>query len=168
MVYIIPLLIVLVLISGIKSGVPCYETFIDGVSDGLKTIISIFPALVAILSATAMLRESGALSALTSLLSPFLSKIGFPPEILPLAAIRPLSGGASIGLLTDTVKTYGANSFISRMACIMCASTETTFYTIMVYFKNTEVKYVTRVVLAAVFGDLVGILCAFCLAAINF
>ncbi|MBO5060158.1 MAG: spore maturation protein [Clostridia bacterium] len=147
---------------------PCYQTFIEGVEEGLKTVVSILPALVAILSAAAMLRQSGAISAICDLLSPVTDFFGFPSEVLPLAIIRPLSGGGSIGLLTDTVKTYGADSTIARMACIMCASTETTFYTIMVYFRKTKVKYTKRVILAAVFGDLVGILCAFCLSKINF
>lgn len=151
-----------------KNGVPCYQVFIEGVEEGLKTVISIFPALVAILSAAAMLRESGAIFALSELLSPVTSFLKIPSEILPLALIRPLSGGGSIGLLTDTVKTYGTDSQIARAACILCASTETTFYTIMVYFRRTKVKYTKRVILAAVFGDLVGILCASALSKINF
>lgn len=151
-----------------KNGIPCYQVFIEGVEEGLKTVISIFPALVAILSAAAMLRESGAILVLSELLSPVTSFLKIPTEILPLALIRPLSGGGSIGLLTDTVKTYGADSQIARAACILCASTETTFYTIMVYFRRTKVKYTKRVILAAVFGDLVGILCASALSKINF
>lgn len=153
---------------GTKNGVPCYQTFIEGVEEGLKTVISIFPALVAILSVTAMLRTSGAISALVNFLSPVTDFLGIPAEILPLAIVRPLSGGGSIGLLTDTVKTYGTSSEIAKAACILCASTETTFYTIMVYFRRTKVKYTKRVILAAVFGDLVGFLCACALSKINF
>lgn len=115
-----------------------------------------------------MLRESGAIAALTEFISPITKILKIPSEIIPLALIRPLSGGGSIGLLTDTVKTYGADSRIARAACILCASTETTFYTIMVYFRRTKVKYTKRVILAAVFGDLVGILCACALSKINF
>ena len=158
----------LVLITATKNGVPCYSTFIEGVEEGLKTVISIFPALIAILSVAAMLRESGAIAALTELISPITKILKIPSEIIPLALIRPLSGGGSIGLLTDTVKTYGADSRIARAACILCASTETTFYTIMVYFRRTKVKYTKRVILAAIFGDLVGILCACALSKINF
>ncbi len=156
------------LIVAQKNGVPCYQTFIEGVEEGLKTVISIFPALVAILSVTAMLRESGAISALTNFLSPVTDFFGIPAEILPLALIRPLSGGGSIGLLTDTVRTYGPASEIAKAACILCASTETTFYTIMVYFNRTKVKYTKRVILAAIFGDLVGFFTACMLSKINF
>jgi spore maturation protein B len=108
------------------------------------------------------------LGAVTSFLSPFTQKIGIPSEILPLALLRPFSGGGALGLLTDTVKTYGADSRISRAACILCASTETTFYTISVYFRKTNVTHTKSVIFAAVLGDLVGILCACWLSKINF
>ena len=168
MVYIIPFLIVLVLILALKKGVPVYSTFISGVEDGLKTVVSIIPPLIAILSASAMLRQSGFIDAVSGLLSPVFSALNFPVEILPLALIRPISGGGSIGLLTDTIKTFGANSRITLAACILCASTETTFYTLSVYFNGTGVKYTKRVVFAAVFGDFVGIVCASLLSTINF
>ena len=168
MVYIIPALIILTLASGLKKGVPCYTTFISGVEDGLKTVLSILPALVAILSASAMLRTSGLIDALSQVLSPVFNVLKIPAELLPLALIRPISGGGSIGLLTDTIKTFGTSSRITLAACILCASTETTFYTISVYFGATSVKYTKRVIFAAVFGDFVGILCASLLSTINF
>ena len=152
------------MILALKNRVGVYDCFIDGAGDGMSTVLSIFPPLVAIMSVSAMLRASGAIDFITTLLSPATKPLGIPAEILPLALIRPLSGGASIGLLTDLVATYGADSRISKMACILCASTETTFYTLMVYFRNTGVKYTKRVLLSAIFGDLVGILCASLLA----
>ena len=152
------------MILALKNRVGVYDCFIDGAGEGMSTIMSIFPPLVAIMSVSAMLRASGAIDFITTLLSPATKPLGIPAEILPLALIRPLSGGASIGLLTDLVATYGADSRISKMACILCASTETTFYTLMVYFRNTGVKYTKRVLLSAIFGDLVGILCASLLA----
>ena len=168
MVYVIPALIILVLVSGLKKGVPCYSTFISGVETGLKTVIAILPPLVAILSASAMLRASGLIDALSQFLAPVFSVFKIPVEILPLALIRPISGGGSIGLLTDTIKTFGVNSRIALTACILCASTETTFYTLSVYFGKTSVKYTKRVIFAAVFGDIVGILCASFLGMIKF
>lgn len=168
MVYVIPVLIILTLASAIKKGVPCYSTFISGVESGLSTAVSIFPALVAILTASGMLRASGLIDALSALLSPFFNLLKIPVEILPMALIRPISGGGSIGLLTDAIKTFGVTSRIALCACILCASTETTFYTLSVYFGNTSVKHTKRVVFAAVFGDFVGILCASFLSMINF
>ncbi len=168
MVYVIPILITLILGLALKNKIPVYEVFIEGVQEGFRTVISILPALVAILSASAMLRQSGAIAQLSQLLSPVTDFFKIPSEILPLALIRPLSGGGSLALLTDTVNTYGADSLITRTACILCASTETTFYTLMVYFGPTGVKYTRRVLFAALFGDLAGILCAAYLGRINF
>ena len=168
MVYVIPVLIILVLISALKKGVPCYTTFISGVEEGFKTIISILPSLVAILSVSAMLRASGLIDAVSKILAPICNALDIPAEILPLALIRPMSGGGSIALLSDMLSSYGTGSRIALAACILSASTETTFYTVSVYFGATGVKYTKRVILAAVFGDLVGILCACALSAINF
>ena len=154
----------LLLILALKSRVGVYDCFIEGAGDGMSTIMAIFPPLVAIMSVSVMLRESGAIEFIANILAPITKPLKIPAEILPLALIRPLSGGASVGLLTDLVITYGADSRVSKMACILCASTETTFYTLMVYFRNTEVKYTKRVLMSAIFGDLVGILCASLLA----
>ncbi|MBE7016078.1 MAG: spore maturation protein [Ruminococcaceae bacterium] len=148
------------LIYSFIKGTQAYDAFIEGGEKGLKTVFAIFPALVAILSLSAMLNASGAVEYISGLLAPVCKLFHIPEEILPLAIIRPMSGGGSIGLLSQLVRDYGAESRIARMACILCASTETTFYTIMVYFKKTKVKYTKRVLTAAIFGDLVGILCA--------
>lgn len=167
-VYVIPCLIIIILLSALKNRLPAYTLFIAGAEDGLKTAVSIIPPLIAILSVSAMLRESGAIEYITDILTPVTKIFDIPAEIVPLAVIRPLSGGGSIGLLTDTVKTYGADSRIARAACILCASTETTFYTISVYFGRTRVKYTKKVIIAAVLGDLTGILTACALSKINF
>ena len=166
--YLLPILICLVIIIAVKNRAPVYQLFLEGAEDGLKILFSILPAMIAVLSMAEMLKASGALSAFTAFLSPFSEKLGIPSEILPLALLRPFSGGGSLGLLTDTVKTYGADSQIARAACILCASTETTFYTISVYFRKTSVKNTKAVIFAAIIGDFVGILCACWLSKINF
>lgn len=166
--YILPIAIIVVILIAIRNRAPVYRLFLEGAEDGFKIIISILPPMIAVLSMSAMLKSSGALGTFTDIISPFAQKIGIPPEILPLALLRPFSGGGALGLLTDTVKTYGADSRISRAACILCASTETTFYTISVYFRRTSVKNTKRVILAAIIGDFVGILCACWLSKINF
>ncbi len=168
MAYILPVLIAVALIIAVRNKSPVYQLFLEGAEDGIKMLFSILPPMIAVLSMAAMLKASGFLDAVTSFLSPFTQKIGIPSEILPLALLRPFSGGGALGLLTDTVKTYGADSRISRAACILCASTETTFYTISVYFRKTNVTHTKPVIFAAVLGDLVGILCACWLSKINF
>lgn len=168
MAYILPVLVMLVIFVAAKNKAPVYQLFLEGAEDGLKILFSILPPMIAVLSMSAMLKESGLLDAFSAAVSPFLEKVGIPAEILPLALLRPFSGGGSLGLLTDTVKTYGADSRISRAACILCASTETTFYTISVYFRRTSVKHLKPVIIAAVIGDLTGLLCACFLTKINF
>lgn len=166
--YILPLLIILVLCFAIRKKAPVYQLFLEGAEDGLKILVSILPPMIAVLSMSAMLRESGLLASLSAFLAPVTERLGIPSEILPLALLRPFSGGGSLGLLTDTVREYGADSRIARAACILCASTETTFYTISVYFRRTSVKHLKPVILAAVIGDLTGLLCACFLSKINF
>lgn len=168
MAYILPVLVMLVLVFAAKNKAPVYQLFLEGAEDGLKILFSILPPMIAVLSMSAMLKESGLLNAFSSAVSPFTEKVGIPTEILPLALLRPFSGGGSLGLLTDTVKTYGADSRIARAACILCASTETTFYTISVYFRRTSAKHLKSVIIAAVIGDLTGLLCACLLTKINF
>lgn len=168
MAYILPALIIAMLITAISNKASAYQLFLEGAEDGLKMLFSILPPMIAVLSMASMLKTSGLLSAATDFFAPFSQKIGIPSEILPLALLRPFSGGGALGLLTDTIKTYGANSRIARAACILCASTETTFYTISVYFRNTGVKHTKSVIFAAIIGDFVGILCACWLSTINF
>lgn len=168
MAYVLPVLIILVVLRAVFNKAPVYQLFLEGAEDGLKILVSILPPMLAVLSMSAMLRESGLLALFSSLVSPFTERLGIPSEILPLAMLRPFSGGGSLGLLTDTVKTYGADSRIASAACILCASTETTFYTVSVYFRRTSVKYLKSVIFAAVVGDFVGLLCACFLSKINF
>lgn len=166
--YLLPVLIILVIGIAAKNKAPLYQLFLEGAEDGLKILFSVLPPMIAVLSMSAMLKESGLLTAFSDAVSPFFEKIGVPTELLPLAMLRPFSGGGSLGLLTDTVKTYGADSRISRAACILCASTETTFYTISVYFRRTKVRRLKSVILAAIIGDFTGFLCACVLSKINF
>ncbi len=158
--YILPVLIILAVAAAVKNKAPVYRLFLEGAEDGFKMLISVLPPMIAVLSMAAVMKSSGLLDFFTVLIAPVTQKLGIPSELLPLAVLRPFSGGGALGLLTDTVKRYGADSPTARAACILCASTETTFYTVSVYFKNTAVKRTKNVILAAAIGDLVGILCA--------
>lgn len=168
MAYILPILLILVLLIAVKNKAPVYQLFLEGAEDGLKILLAVLPPMLAVLSMSAMLQSSGLLSAFVAFFAPFAKKLDIPSEILPLALLRPFSGGGSLGLLTDTIKTYGADSRISRAACILCASTETTFYTISVYFRKTSVRHLKPVIFAAIIGDLTGFFCACLLSKINF
>lgn len=158
MSYIIPAIIALTVITALIKRAPVYTSFTAGAAEGVEIILKIFPAAAAIMTASYMLRASGAADLLCSLLSPLTSKIGMPPEVLPLALIRPVSGSGSLGILTDLLNTYGADSDIGQIASIITGSTETTFYCICVYFSETKVKYSAKVIPCAIIGDIVGMI----------
>lgn len=157
--FIVPVILAGILIFSIRKT-EVYSAFVDGAGKGLKTVLGIFPAVLAILTLTAMLRTSGLLDMLLSALSPFTGRIGIPESVMPLALLRPLSGGASLGVLSDILNKFGADSVEGRIASVMMSATETTFYTLCVYFKNTRIKHTKRIIPAAVIGDIVGLLAA--------
>lgn len=158
MIYVIPAIIGIILIISLAKKLPSYELFIEGAEEGMKIVAGIFPPLVAVLTAAYMLRASGTLDLLISLLSPITRLI--PAEVLPLALIRPISGSGALGILTDTLNTYGADSQIGRIASVIMGSTETTFYCLCVYFAKTRVKHNLKALPFAAAGDIVGILMA--------
>ena len=158
MIYVIPAVIALVLIYSLVKRLPSYEIFIEGAEDGMKIVAGIFPPLVAVLTAAYMLRASGTLDLLVSLLSPIKNLI--PAEVMPLALIRPISGSGATGILAEILSAHGADSLIGRLASVIMGSTETTFYCLCVYFAKTRVKHNIRAIPFAAVGDIVGILTA--------
>jgi spore maturation protein B len=142
-----------------------YSEFLSGVESGMKTVASIFAPLLGILTASAMLRESGLLSVLTHFLAPLTRAVHIPDGAVLLALMRPVSGGGSLGILSDIISAYGADSITALTAAVMMGSTETTLYTLCVYFKNTSVKHTRRILAAALLADAVcaaasGIVCS--------
>ena len=160
MQYIIPIIIIAILAIALIRKTPAYETFVSGAEDGLKIVIGIFPALLAVLTAAAMLRASGTIDIIINALSPVTNLLHIPKEVMPLALIRPISGSGSIGILSDTLTAYGADSQVGRIASVIMGSTETTFYCLCVYFAKTRVKHSLRAVPFAVIGDIAGLICA--------
>ncbi|MFQ6606103.1 MAG: spore maturation protein [Fidelibacterota bacterium] len=159
--YIIPFLLVGIPLYGLLvKKVKVYEAFVEGAKDGFTIAVRIIPYLVAILVAIGMFRASGALDVMLTVLSPLLNAIGFPPENLPLALMRPLSGSGSLGLLTDLVNQYGADSLYAKIGATMFGSTETTFYVLAVYFGSVGIKRSRHALVAGLFADAVGILSA--------
>jgi len=143
------------MIWGTLSGTPVFEAFKEGAAEGIELALRIMPTLIALLCAIGMLRASGALDAAVAVLSPLAEAVSMPRELLPLALLRPISGSGSLALVSDIIKTYGADSYIGRCASVMMASTETTFYTIAVYFGAVNVKKTAHTVWAALFADAV-------------
>jgi spore maturation protein B len=166
--FIIPLMLVLIPLYGLFKRVPVYEEFITGAKEGFGVATRIIPYLVAILFAIGMFRASGAMAWMMTGLRPFLEPIGIPPEIIPMAITRPLSGGGSLGILGDMVKTHGLDSIFVKMAGIMYGACETTFYVIAVYFGAVGIKKTRHAVPAGLIADAAGVLLAVYVAKLFF
>ena len=158
--YIIPAFIVIIIFSCFKNKVNIYDAVIAGAESGIMTIKTILPTMIIILTAVYMLRASGLLDALITLFEPIFIRIGVPAEILPMVLLRPVSGSGSFGLLTDYYTSFGVDSRIGRLVSVIMGSTETTFYTIAVYYSGTGIKNLKRVIPCALVGDLVCIIAA--------
>ena len=117
-----------------------YNIFVNGAKGAIDLVVSIFPYIVAIMVSVALMRVSGLTNLLTTLVSPVFSFLGIPPEVSELVLLRPFTGSGSFALLNDIFTTYGADSYISRCACVILGSSETVFYVATVYFSGTKVK----------------------------
>lgn len=156
-IFAIPVFITSFILFGLIRKVNVYECFVEGAKSGVESMFGIIAPLVGLMVAISMFRESGALELIADLLSPILSYVGLPAEVLPLAILRPISGSASLALVTDIFKTYGPDSVIGKIASVMMGSTETTFYTIAVYFGAVGIKNTRHTLPAALSADLTGI-----------
>ena len=154
--YLVPALLVAICAIALGKRENAYDHLLSGGKEGLGILFSIVPALVLLLTAVTMLRASGAMAMVSSLLSPVLSFFGIPPETAPLVLIRPISGSAALAVGTELMLTYGVDSEIGRTAAVMLGSTETTFYTISVYFGAAGIKKTRYTLPAALFADFVG------------
>jgi spore maturation protein SpmA len=160
------ILIVLVgsfLVMGMRKKIPVYETFIEGAKEGFTVAIGIVPYLVAMLVAVGVLRASGALEAFLSGIKAVVGQLHMDTrwvDAMPTALIKPLSGGGARGMMVDTMKAMGADSFAGRLSCVIQGSTETTFYVLAVYFGSVGVKKTRHALGCALFGEFVGVLAA--------
>ena len=157
-IFILPVLIVGIPLLGLFRRVPVYESFIEGAKDGFALVVRLLPYLVGILFTIAMFRASGAMEYLQNWLRTPLGWIGFPPEVLPMAIVRPLTGGGSVALLADMVKQYGPDSIFVKMAATIYGSTETTFYVLAVYFGAVNIKKTRHALPAGIIADACSIL----------
>ncbi len=155
-----PGIIAVVAICGVVRRVDVYDALITGAGDGLGVLIRIVPPMIGLLTAVYMLRASGALELAASALGPLLEHVGIPPETVALLMVRPISGSAALGVGAELISTYGPDSLIGRTAAVMLGSTETTFYTIAVYFGAAGIAKTRYAVPAALCADLAGFIAA--------
>jgi len=151
----IPAIVGFVMLFGLFNRCEVYSSFTFGAEEGLKTAIKIIPQLVGLLVAIKVFNASGAMDFVTGALKPVAKLLHFPSEALPFALLRPVSGSGSLALATDLFGKYGPDSFVGRVVSVMMGSTETTFYTVAVYFGAVGVKNVRHTLLCALLADLV-------------
>ena len=158
--YLVPLLLFFTSALALRKKENAYSLLMEGGAEGLKLLVSIVPALVLLLTSVSMLKASGAVDLFSRSAAPFFTFLGIPPETAILVLVRPLSGSAALAVGADLMATYGVDSLIGRTAAVMLGSTETTFYTISVYFSAAGIKKTRYAIPAALFADFVG----FCMA----
>ena len=154
--YILPILFLLLIIYCIYKRINTYDHFVKGAKGAIKLVVDIFPFIASIMIAVALLRVSGITTWLTGLLTPVFNFLGIPPELTELVLLRPFTGSGSYALLENVLTTYGADSYISRCACVIMGCSETIFYVATVYFSQTKVKKLLYAIPVALVCSLVG------------
>lgn len=166
--YALPMIILLILGAGLMRNVRVYDAFAEGAADGIRTMVRILPPLVGIMTAVGVFRASGALDFVVWLLKPAASLLGVPAEAMPLALLRPVSGSASLALVSDIVHQYGPDSYIGRVVSTMMGSTETIFYTLAVYYGSAGIKNIRYTLAAALIADAVSVIASAWICALVF
>ncbi len=163
-IYIIPVFIIFLLIYSLVKKINAYDSFVEGARQAVDLCINTFPYLVAIFSIVELLQASGLSEIISSFASPFFNILGIPSELTEFLIIRPFTGSGSIGMLSNIFSLYGADSFVSKCACVIMSCSETTFYVVAVYFSTTKIKKLRYVIpvclLSALFGSMLA--CSIC------
>ncbi|WP_265446814.1 spore maturation protein [Acetivibrio straminisolvens] len=158
--YAIPALFFVILCVGLYRGVKVYDVFLEGAKEGIDTVVRIIPPLVGLMVAVGVFRASGALDLLVYAVKPVADFLKIPTEALPMVFLRPISGSASLAMLSDIFKVHGPDSFVGRVASTFMGSTETIFYTLAVYFGAVGIKNIRHTLAAALIADFVGVIAA--------
>ena len=166
--YILPLMILGILLTGVVKKVPIYEEFVEGAKDGFKVSVTIIPYLVAIIVGISMFKASGAIDLISAAIGGLLNKFAIPVDIIPIMITRSLSGSATLGLFSDIATTHGAESYITKLAAVMVGSSETTFYVLAVYFGSIGIKKYRYALLTGIIADITGIVLAIWVARVFF
>ena len=157
---VVPLLLVFVCVWSLRKKEDFYSQLVLGAQDGLRLLFSVIPSLVILMSAVSMLRASGLINRLSVFLAPACRLLGIPPEVVPLMLIRPISGSAALAVGAELMRTHGVDSLVGRTIAVMLGSTETTFYTVSVYFGAAGIRKTRHTIPAALIADLSGFLAA--------
>ncbi|MCQ2442762.1 MAG: spore maturation protein [Oscillospiraceae bacterium] len=156
----VPLILAVSVLTALFRNVDFYSALGEGAAEGLRVLLRILPPLVGLMTAIFMFRASGLLETLGAVLAPLLNALGIPPETIGLMLIRPVSGSGALGVGADLIRSHGPDSLVGRTAAVMLGSTETTFYTIAVYFGAAKINKTRYAIPAALCADLTGFLVA--------
>lgn len=154
----IPIIILIIIGNGFFEKNKLFDNFIDGVVEGIKIIYNLFPTLLGLFVAVGMFRTSGLLDYIINIFVPIIVKLNIPKEIMPLAILRPISGGTSLAIATNIIENYGVDTKIGKLASVIMGATETTLYTIAVYTSCINIKKNRGILFAALSADLVSII----------
>ena len=149
----VPVIIGLILVMGLCKGVRLFDAFLEGAKGGLSSLVGIIPSLVGLIVAVEMFKASGAMDVLSAALSPVTDFLGIPRQVLPMALLRPVSGSGSLVLLDRILSGTGPDSLAGRTAAVLCGSSETTFYTVAVYYGACGVSRIRYTLLTALLAD---------------
>lgn len=158
--YLVPIMVVYIIIYGLYKKVDIFNTFIEGVKDGLNITIKLFPTIFAMVIAINILTNSSLLFDISKLLNPIFKYISFPSEILPLALMKPVSGSSSIVILNDILSKYNPDSYIGRIASVIGGATDTTIYILSLYFGSIGIKKTKYALIVGLIADLLCIIIA--------
>ena len=154
--YIVPGILLILSLAALYRKENSYDIMLRGAAEGLALVKTILPSLILLLTAVHMLRASGAVELISRLMAPVFSLFGIPPETALLVLIRPISGSAALAVGAELMGQYGVDSEIGRTVAVMLGSTETTFYTISVYFGAAGIQRTRYTLPAALFADFMG------------
>ena len=154
----IPLLVVIIVIYGLRKKINLYDAFIDGSVESFQMILTIFPCILAMIFGINIFLESGILTGVLNLIRPLLVSLRVPVEIVPMALMRPISGNATLAILNNLLRDFGPDSLIGRIGSVIQGSTETTFYVLTLYFGSVGVKKIRHAMWTGLVVDLIGII----------
>lgn len=167
-IVILPLIVLVIVLYGYKKKINIYDSFLRGVLEGLKTSVSIFPNIIAMIFAVNLLISSGFVEYIFSFLTPTLDKFNLSTDILSMAFFRPISGNASLALMNNIFEIHGPDSLMGRLASTLQGSTDTTFYVLALYFGSVGIKKTRYALGVGLFADFVGMILAFVLVYLFF
>ena len=153
-------MIFMIILYASFKNVSVFDEFLTGSEEGFKTTISLIPTLIALVTGVTMLKSSGALELFANFVTPICTFLKIPPQIVPLAIMRPISGSGSTALLDNIFSNYGPDSLIGTIASMIMGSTETTFYTLTVYFGSIKIKNTRHALMCAILADICAIVTA--------